>query len=101
MKLALTDGAAAAMADVLGTIGPQGRVEIRMHARLTRMLKDACLKSEDGVEARWQAGEVVIEDKEVAEHFVKAMNVKVKHGVPGRLAEGYEKLIELVDPDGG
>jgi len=98
--LELTDAAAGAMFDTLSAIAPQGRKEIRTHARLMRMVKSNCSEPVEGKDFTMTSGMVTLGEEDV-EYFIKALRVKVGHGVPGRLAEGYEKLLELIDPDGG
>jgi hypothetical protein len=94
-KLELTQVGVMALADMLSRTEPQGRVEIRKHAKLFSVLNSRCRRFNDEARTQftWVPGIVECDDSTIT-YLTEMLHARTSHGVPGMLSEGYAELLD-------
>ena len=103
IKVKLSKEASAALNQCMTTTDPKGRVEMRKHAHITRILKKFCATSNEvmynGVLqefTRFKEGEMLFDDIDTFRFMKECVDKRVEASAPAGMAEGYCDLDEAV-----
>ncbi len=95
MVLNFTSPAIQAIFHALSTTEAKGRVEVRVHSRLTKAINAECTEQSNGGTVA-KAGKIEL-DETLFDYLKDAVHDRVDAGVPGSIAYGYGELLDLIE----
>ncbi len=95
MVLSLTQPSIQAVFHALSTTEAKGRVALRVHNRLTKLISAECTVQKDSATIA-KPGSVDL-DESLFEYLKDAIYERVDAGIPGSMAFGYGELIDLME----